>query len=85
MKKFEFTIRARVGIHARPAAHLNKLARSFDSQIKIYHNDRIANVKNIMELMMLGVHCGERVQVTIEGMDEEDAFEKLTIFFKDNL
>lgn len=36
-------------------------------------------------LMSLGVKQGETVDVTIEGEDEDVAFEKLQLFFQENL
>ena len=38
-----------------------------------------------MALMGMGIKCGDTVQVTIEGPDEDVAAETIEKFFKENL
>lgn len=38
-----------------------------------------------MALMGMGIKCGDTVEVTIEGADEDTAAETIEKFFKDNL
>ena len=85
MKKFEYTITDEVGIHARPAGMLAKLAKSFESSIVISRGDKSVNAAQLMMLMGMGIKKGDHVTLTIEGADEEEAFAALEQFFKENL
>ncbi len=42
-------------------------------------------MKKLMALMGLGVKCGDTVDITIEGPDEDVAAETIEKFFKENL
>ncbi len=85
MKEFAYTIKDEVGIHARPAGLLVKLASEFKSDVSIEKGGRIADAKKIFSVMTLGVKCGDEVKVKIEGTDEGLAEGKLRVFFEENL
>ena len=85
MKSFTYTIKDKTGIHARPAGFLNKLAKGFESATVIEKDGKAVNASKLMMLMSLGVKCGDTVNVTVDGSDEEIAFEKIKTFFEENL
>jgi len=85
MKEFEYVITDPVGIHARPATLLVKHASAFSSNIKLGHNGREVNAKQILGVMSLGVKKGETVIVKAEGDDEEKAVADLEAFLKENM
>lgn len=86
MKKFSYTIQDAVGIHARPAGNLAKLAKGFgDSKIMIEKGGKSVDVTKLMMLMGLGVKCGDTVNFTVEGGDEEAAAQAIEKFMKENL
>lgn len=85
MKKFEYVIKDEVGIHARPAGMLVKEARKFQSKIVIAKDGKTAEATKLMAVMGLGVKCGQTVEVTIEGADEDTACESVKAFFESNL
>ncbi|HKF46641.1 MAG TPA: phosphoenolpyruvate--protein phosphotransferase [Terracidiphilus sp.] len=68
----------RTGLHARPAAVLANLARSFKSAIKLQMGDRQANARSVTAIMALDVPCGAKVQVIATGPDAAAAVEKLS-------
>ena len=84
MKKFEYVITDEVGIHARPAGILVKEAKKFASTISVSKNGKAAAATKLMALMGLGVKCGDTVEVTVEGDDEDAAFESIKAFFEAN-
>ena len=84
MKKFEFTVKEPLGIHARPAGMLTKEAKKYTSTITLTKGDKDVNVLKLMALMSLGVKCGETVAVTIEGEDEDVCAPAIEEFFKAN-
>jgi phosphocarrier protein HPr len=73
----EFTIRNRQGLHARPAAMLVKLCNTFQAEIWVEKSDEQVNGKSIMGLMMLAANHGAVIKVTAEGLDAENAVEKI--------
>lgn len=85
MKSFTYVIKDETGIHARPAGVLSKLAKKFSSEIMIEKDKKSVNVTRLMMLMGLGVKCGDTVTVTVTGDDEDEAYEEVFTFFKQNL
>ncbi len=85
MKKFNYKITDPVGIHARPAGQLVKVANQFDSEIVISSGSKRVDAKKILAVMTLGVRFGQEIKVTISGADEDAALEKISAFLKENL
>lgn len=73
MKSFKYVIRDKVGIHARPAGMIVKEAKKYESEIKILKGEETANAVNLMQLMSMGIRCGDEVEVQVSGSDEDAA------------
>lgn len=85
MKSFEYVVTDELGIHARPAGLLVKEAKKFGSTIMLKKEDKEADAKKLLAVMSLGVKKDMSVTVTVEGEDEEAAFEAMEKFFKEQL
>lgn len=85
MKNFSYTIKDEVGIHARPAGVLVKEAKKYESKITISSNGKSAGATKLMAIMGLGVKCGQTIDVTVDGADEDTAVEEIKKFFETNL
>ncbi len=85
MKTFTYVIKDELGIHARPAGVLAKEARKYESKIRITKDGKSAEAGRLMSVMAMGVKCGDHVEVSVEGPDEEAAFEGIRTFFESNL
>lgn len=85
MKTFDYTIKEKLGIHARPAGDLVKKARGYKSNITITKEGKTVNLTKLMALMGLGVKCGDTVTINVDGSDENIAFENIKVFFENNL
>lgn len=85
MKTFEYVIKDELGIHARPAGVLVKEAKKYESRITIAKDGKTAEAGRLMAVMAMGVKCGDQVEVSVEGPDEETAFEGMKAFFESNL
>lgn len=85
MKEIKYTIQDALGIHARPAGMLVKVAAGFKSAITIDNGAKKADAKRIMAVMSMGVKQGQEVTVTADGEDEDAAIVALETFFKENL
>ena len=73
----KFTIKNRLGIHARPAAKLAKAANQFESTVRVMKDGLEVNGKSIMGIMMLAAAQGNVIEVEAEGPDEEEALRAL--------
>lgn len=85
MKTFEYVIKDEVGIHARPAGLLVKEAKKFASKVTVAKGEKSAEATKLMAIMGLGIKCGQTVEVSIEGSDEEAAYKAIKVFFETNL
>jgi phosphocarrier protein FPr len=66
------------GLHARPAAVLANIAKSFQSEIKLQLGERSANARSITSLMALEVGRNDKVVLIAKGADAKQAIEKLS-------
>jgi len=73
----KFTIKNRLGIHARPAAKLAKAANQFESTVRVMKDGLEVNGKSIMGIMMLAAAQGNVIEIEAEGPDEEEALRAL--------
>lgn len=85
MKTFTYTIKDKLGIHARPAGMLAKIAKATGSDITITKDGKSVSAAKLIALMGLGVKCGDTVDVTISGGDEDASEKTMKDFFESNL
>ncbi len=85
MKEFTYTITDQDGIHARPAGLLVKEAGKYQSDIILRLGEKEGDAKRIFSVMALGVQCGQTIQVTIAGEDEDVAAKAMENFLRENL
>lgn len=69
----EATIINPLGMHARPAAQVVRLASTFAAEIEIERDGQVVNGKSIMGVMTLAAECGAVVLVRASGDDAEAA------------
>ncbi len=86
MKEFNYTIQDELGIHARLAGLLSKLAKSFPGTIvTVTKAGKSVKATQLMKLMNMGIKRGDEITVSVEGTAEEAVAETLEKFFKENL
>jgi phosphoenolpyruvate-protein phosphotransferase len=85
MKQLEIVIRNPTGLHARPAKVLVKLAKRFQSDIKIQHGEKTANAKSMVSVLTLGASKGANVTVMVDGEDEETALAEIEAAIRSGL
>ncbi len=78
----EFIVANKLGIHARVAAQIVKVASQFESEIWIAKGDSKANGKSILDVMTLECPLGSRLQVSAIGPDAVDALNALAVLFQ---
>ena len=72
MKQFQYTIKDELGVHARPAGLLVKLAKQYTSAITIEKNGKTCDMRKL-------------ITVTAEGEDEAAAIEAVEKFLTENV
>ena len=84
MLKGRVKIINRLGLHARAAAQLVRLASSFQSKIILLRADNavIADAKSILSVLTLAASKGVELEITVEGKDAEKALEAVQEIFK---
>lgn len=66
------------GLHARPAAEIVRLSKTFTADVQIEANDQVAGTRSSLKLLMLSVKEGDEVLVRARGDDAETAVASIT-------
>ncbi len=66
--------------NARPIAMLVQTACMYSSNIVIESGSKSINAKSLMAVMALGLQNGDTVVVSADGLDENEACEKMQEF-----
>lgn len=82
MITFTHVVQDQLGIHARPAGMLVKLAKRYASTITLESGENAVNLRKLMALMGMCVKCGDTVTVRVSGDDEEQAAKEVQAFFE---
>ena len=69
----EFDILNRLGLHARAAAQLVRMANGFSSEIHVVKDEMEVNGKSIMGVLMLAALKDTRILIRAIGLDAEEA------------
>jgi phosphocarrier protein len=72
-----YTIKNRLGLHARAAALLVKTANRYASEVTIEKDGLEVNGKSIMGILMLAASKGTKITLKVEGRDSVQALQTL--------
>jgi len=78
-----FTIRNRLGLHARAAALLVKTANRFMSEVTLEKDGLEVNGKSIMGILMLAASKGSKITLKVDGKDSAQAIQILGKLIQD--
>ncbi len=73
-----------LGLHARAAASLVRLAGTFQSEIKIRRADNkavFADAKSILSVLTLGASKSTELEIEINGADQKEAVKAIEEIF----
>ncbi len=71
-----------LGIHARPASMIVKVATQFQSDISLIKDDVNSDAKSIMGVMMLAAAKDSTISITADGPDAQPAVEAIMELFE---
>lgn len=86
-------VKAHLGLHARAAAKLVRLASGFQSRVRLRRVDggpgatssatsnEGVDAKSILSVLMLAATCGTQLEASAEGIDEEAAMNAIDELF----
>ncbi len=78
----ELKIINNLGLHARAAAKVVSTANKFESKIMFEKDDKNADARSIMKLLMLSASKGSCISVKIDGIDQNDAMSSIEKLFE---
>ena len=82
---FDYILTDPVGLHARPAAELVKLAKTFPAEITLSANGKTASAKSVFEMMALNASKGTTVRVEASGEKSADALAAVRRYLAEKL
>ena len=71
----------RLGLHARAAAQLVRLANEYPCDIRLAKDGQVSNAKSVMDVLMLGATKDTTLKVSADGEKEEEALEAIAALF----
>jgi phosphocarrier protein len=77
------TVKNDMGIHARPAAMIVRIANRYRADLYVEKDDEVVDGKSIMGLMMLAAGNGSVLKFTAEGEGAEQVLADMETLFKD--
>jgi len=77
------TVKARLGLHARAAAKLVRIASGFQSTVELSRIDTgaSADAKSILSVLMLAASSGTDLKASVAGSDEDAAMTAIDEIF----
>ena len=70
-------IKNKVGLHSKPVAEFVQKANEYKCSIKVIKDNNTANGKSLLSLLALDVQANTTLKISANGVDEEQAVEKL--------
>ena len=80
-KTLELTVSNKMGIHARPAAMIVRVANNYGADVIVEKDDEQVNGKSIMGLMMLAAGQGSVIRFIASGDDAPEMLAELEALF----
>lgn len=72
----------KMGIHARPAAMIVRVANKYDAEVYVERDGEMVNGKSIMGLMMLAAGQGSKLKFIASGSGAEQLLDEMDALFK---
>jgi len=80
-RSIDLTVQNKMGIHARPAAMIVRIANKYPAEVTVEKDDEQVNGKSIMGLMMLAAGKGSRLRFTASGEGADSLLSEMEALF----
>ncbi len=74
-----------LGLHARPAAKIAKVAKQYQAKVYLRKGGREAEADSILDVLSLACSKGSKVDVWAEGVDAAEAVEAITTLLREGI
>lgn len=81
-RSVELTVKNKMGVHARPAAMIVRIANKYPDEVYVEKDDEQVNGKSIMGLMMLAAGQGSVLRFTANGDSSDKLLEEMAALFE---
>ena len=82
MVEKKIVIRNAAGIHCRPSSVIIAEREKFpEEQFKVISGNGATDLSGILELLALGLQCGDEITLQVSGANESSAIDALSILF----
>lgn len=85
MREIHLVITDSLGLHARPAGLLARKVKAYKSSVLLEYGDTTIECKRMLAIMEQQIKKGDAITITIEGEDEDRAYEELKAFCEENM
>lgn len=75
-------LKAKTGLHARPASEIISFVKGYKSKVTIKNGAKVGNCASIISILALGAKCGSELELTVEGEDEAAALPAIAEFIE---
>jgi phosphocarrier protein HPr len=82
MTSASFTLKNRLGLHARAAARLAAVLNEASDDVWVEYNGRRVNGKSVLGLLMLAAPMGTEFQVELEDSDAKKVLEAVSVLIE---
>ncbi len=76
------TIQNGQGIHCRPSSAIIKSVLGYPGTVLIQSAKGDCDLRSVLDLIALGLECGEEVRIRVEGPDAETTGQRLVELFQ---
>ena len=73
----------KLGLHIRPSRHLSSLAKSYEAEVTVRNNDRVALADSQLDLLMLLASKGAKLEISATGPQAAEAVDSIVKLVKD--
>lgn len=77
MRALKVVLKNEEGLHARPAMDFVEAAQKFKSAIRVGKDGASYSAKSIVGVLSLGGCCGDEIEISADGVDEDAALDVL--------
>lgn len=81
-QSLELKVTNKMGIHARPAAMIVRVANKYACEVTVEKDDEQVNGKSIMGLMMLAAGSGSILRFRADGSDASEMLKEMSALFE---
>lgn len=75
-------MRNQLGLHLRPASEISRMALAYEAKITLLKSSDSADIHSIFDILILGVMCGDPLELSAVGHDAEDALNEIGGFLE---